>query len=243
MFCRYCGQSIAEDSVFCSYCGKNICDNANNVGASTEHKKVKSNSLSDFFIEYLPLIVRTLFYGWWKFLIYVVEAVFAVCLTALTKSKISECKSLKLKILSIIVSTFIILSSITLRIVYEVKVDIAEKDLPSYGTVLVEISYDTDYYTDYSYIGGVVYDPSTSIKVNGASDHAKITLGQTSDLEIKVNGNHESGAASDTINLHSNDFVNGTYSITKTVNVGGGISAAVEVKLRRYCTFFEVIFY
>ena len=93
------------------------------------------------------------FYGWWKFLIYVVEAVFAVCLTALTKSKISECKSLKLKILSIIVSTFIILSSITLRIVYEVKVDIAEKDLPSYGTVLVEISYDTDYYTDYSYIG------------------------------------------------------------------------------------------
>ena len=183
------------------------------------------------------------FYGWWKFLIYVVEAVFAVCLTALTKSKISECKSLKLKILSIIVSTFIILSSITLRIVYEVKVDIAEKDLPSYGTVLVEISYDTDYYTDYSYIGGVVYDPSTSIKVNGASDHAKITLGQTSDLEIKVNGNHESGAASDTINLHSNDFVNGTYSTTKTVNGGGGISAAVEVNLRRYCTFFEVIFY
>lgn len=257
MFCRYCGQSIAEDSDFCSYCGKNISNNANNAGTSTEEKIIKSNAPSGFFIEHLPLIVRTLcyaalgtflflnikmapFYGWWKFLAYVVEAAVAIYLTVLTKNKISECQSFNIKVFSIIFSIFIILSSITLRIVYEIKVDIAEKDIPSYGTILVDVSRDTDYY---SYKSGVVYDPSTSIKINGASDHAKITLGQSTNLEIKVKGNHARVSTSDTITLHSSDFINGKYSITKTVYIGSGISATVEVKLRRYCTFWEVIFY
>ncbi len=27
MFCKYCGEKIADDSVFCKYCGKNVLDN------------------------------------------------------------------------------------------------------------------------------------------------------------------------------------------------------------------------
>lgn len=180
------------------------------------------------------------FYGWWKFLAYVVEAAIAIYLTVLTKNRISESKSFNIKVLSVIFSIFIILSSITLRIVYESKVDITEKDIPRSGTILVDVSRDTDYY---SYMSGVVYNPSTSIRINGASDPTKVTLGRSTDFEIKVNGNHKSGSTSDTITLHTSDFVNGKYSITKTVYLDAGISATVEVTLRRYCTFWEVIFY
>lgn len=259
MFCRYCGKSIADDSDFCTYCGKHISTETNNTNTSIEENdgRIKTNNPSGFFAEHLSLIVMALcyialgtllffnikmapFYGWWKFLAYVVEAAIAIYLTVLTKNKISECKSFKIKVLSIVFSIFIILSSITLRIVYEAKVDVAEKDIPSDGTILVDVSRDTDYY---SYASGVVYDPSTSIKINGASDPAKITLGRSTDIKITVKGNHASGSTSDTITLYASDFVNGKYSITETVYVGSGISATVEVKLRRYCTFWEVIFY
>ncbi len=259
MFCRYCGKSIPEDSDFCTYCGKHISDEINSVNTLLEenHSRSKANIQSGFFVEHLSLIVMALcyialgtflffnikmapFYSWWKFLAYVVEAAIAIYLTVLTKNKISECKSFNIKVLSIVFSIFIILSSVTLRIVYETKVDAAEKDIPSYGTILVDVSWDTDYY---SYASGLVYDPSTSIKINGASDSAKISLGRITYLEITVKGNHASGSTSDTITLYASDFIDRKYSISKTVHVGSGISATVEVKLRRYCTFWEVIFY
>ena len=128
----------------------------------------------------------------------------------------------------------------TLRIVYESKVDMAEKDIPLSGTILVDVSSDTDYY---SYTSGLVSDPSTSISINGASDPAKITLGQQTKLDIKVKGNHKTGTTSDNITLYASVFSNGAYSITKRVYLDGGISASVKVTLRRYCTFWEVIFY
>lgn len=259
MFCRYCGKSIAEDSDFCTYCGRFISNNPNDMTPpAKETPRIKRVSVSNsFFAEHLPLIVRTLcyialgtflffnikmapFYGWWKFLAYVIEAAIAIYLTVLAKSKIAESNSFKLKLLSAIFSTLIILSSVTLRIVYESKVDMAEKDIPRSGTILVDISHDTDYY---SYTGGLVSDPSTSIRVNGASDPAKITLGQPTKLNIKVKGNLNAGTTSDTITLHNSDFTNGTYLITKRVYLDGGISATIKITLRRYCTFWEVIFY
>ncbi len=257
MYCRYCGQYIAEDIDFCPLCGRSVLNKDKDTGTSTEELFIKSNASRGFFIEHLTLIVRALcyitlviflffnikmapFHGWWKFLAYVVEAAVAIYLTVFTRDKISECQSFNIKIFSIVFSIFIIISSIMLRIVYEVKVDIAETDIPSCGEILVDISYDTDYY---SYMGGLIYNPSTSVKINGASSTAKISLGGLTNLKIKVAGNHESGSTSDTLTLHSSYFVNGTYSFTKTVSIGRGISAIVKVKLRRYCTFWEVILY
>ena len=259
MFCRYCGKAIAEDSDFCTYCGRFISDNSN-IAVSLEKKKPcnkQASALSGFFAEHLPLIVRTScyialgtflffnmkmapFYGGWKFLAYVVEAAVAIYLTVLTKERISESNSFRLKVLSVVFSVFVILSSVTLRIVYESKVDVVEKDIPRSGTILVDISRDTDYY---SYAAGLVSDPSTSININGASDPAKVTLGQPTKLDIKVKGNHKTGTTSDTITLYAPDFADGTYSITKRVYLDGGISATVKVTLRRFCTFWEVIFY
>ena len=259
MFCRYCGKSIADDSDFCTYCGKSIDYNTNNVDLSANEKlcNIKSNAPSGFFAEHLPLIVRTLcyvalgvflflnikmapLYGWWKFIAYVIEAAIATYLTVLTKNKISESNSFNIKLLSIIFSIFIILSSIVLRIIYEAKVNVAEKDIPRTGTILVEVSQDTDYY---SYTSGIVRNPSTSISINGASSPAKVTLGQLNHLSITVKGNHISGSVSDTITLYASDFEEGKYTITKKAYLYGGINATVKVTLRRYCTFWEVIFY
>lgn len=259
MFCRYCGKSIADDSEFCTYCGKFLNNNANEVTLPVKSTPPiqRANDSNNFFTEHLPLIVRALcyialgtflffnikmapFYGAWKFLAYVVEAAIAIWLAVLTKNKIAESNSFNLKLLSVIFSILIILSSVTLRIIYESKVDMAEKDIPRSGTILVDVSRDTDYY---SYTSGLVSDPSTSISINGASDAAKITLGQPTKLDIKVKGNHKTGTSSDTLTLYASDFTNGTYSITKRVYLDGGISATVKVTLRRYCTFWEVIFY
>ena len=259
MFCRYCGKSIADDSDFCTYCGKHLNNNANEVTplAKNGPSIQKADDSSSFFAEHLPLIVRTLcyialgtflffnikmapFYGAWKFFAYVIEAAIAIYLTVLTKNKIAESSSFNLKFVSVIFSTLIILSSLTLRIVYEAKVNMVEKDIPRSGTILVDVSRDTDYY---SYTIGLVSDPSTSIDINGAGDPAKITLGKPTKLDIKVKGNHKTGTTSETITLYASDFANGTYTITQRVYLDGGISATVKVTLRRYCTFWEVIFY
>lgn len=258
MYCRYCGRNIAEDSEFCTYCGKSIRDNSN-INYTTQEiiRDVKPNAPRTSFAAHLPLIVNTLcyialgtflffnikmapFYGWWKVLAYIIEAAIAICLTVLTNNKISESKFFGIKALSIIFSILIIISSITLRVVYECKVDAVEKDIPTSGTILVYVSQDTDYA---SYTGGFIHDPSTTIRINGFRNYAKVTLGRSTNLKIKVEGNGRSGSTSDTIVLQASDFVNRKYSITQTVHLDGGIRATVEVTLKRYCTFWEVIFY
>ena len=258
MYCRYCGKAIAEDSEFCTYCGRLIGDNTNTENATTEENlcNIKLNAESGCFSEYLPLIVRTLcyialgaflffnikmapFFGVWKFIAYVIEAAIVIYLTVLTKNRISESNVLSIKMMSVVFSLFIILSSFTLRIVYEYKVDAAEKDIPYSGTILVDVSQHTDFY---SYIKeGVVRNPNTSISINGHSEPAKVNLGQSNQLEITVKGNYISGTTSEVIILYASDFVNGEHSFTKTVHVSGDISATVKVELRRYCTFWEVI--
>ncbi len=259
MFCRYCGKSIAEDSDFCTYCGKSLFEKLNDTSTEKMTTSISApcKPKNNFFTNNISLLVNAScyialgvflffnikmapFYSGWKFLAYIVEAAIAIGLVVLTKRKIADSSNVSIKIVSLVFSILVILSSITLRIVYDSKVDMVERDIPSSGTILVDVGYDTDYY---SYMTGVVYDPNTSVEINGANDSAKITFGQPTKLEITVKGNHKKDSTSDTITLHSSDFTNGKYSITKSLYLEGGPSATVEVKLRRYCTFWEVIFY
>lgn len=259
MFCRYCGKSIAEDSDFCTYCGKSLYETS--IDRNTERDSTNLSTpckvRNSFFTNNISLLVKAScyialgvflyfnikmapFYGGWKFLAYIVEGAISIGLVVLTKQKIADSSYLPIKIFSLIFSIVIILSSVTLRILYDAKVDMVEKDIPSSETILVDVGYDTDYY---SYMSGVVYDSNTSVKINGANDSAKITFGKPTKLDITVKGNYKKDSTSDTITLRASDFKNGKYSITKSLYLGGGLSATVEVKLRRYCTFWEVIFY
>ena len=259
MFCRYCGKAIADDSDFCTYCGKPLFEKLNNISTEEKTRNISASykAKSNFFTNNISLLVKAFcyialgvflffnikmapFYSGWKLLAYIAEGTIAIVLTVLTKRKIADSSYMSIKMISLTFSILVILSSITLRIVYDAKVDMVEKDIPSSGTILVDVGYDTDYY---SYITGVVYDPNTSVEINGANDDAKITFGQPTKLEITVKGNQQKDSISDIITLHPSDFVNGKYTITKHLYLDGGPSASVDVKLRRYCTFWEVIFY
>lgn len=251
MFCRYCGKPIVEDSEFCTYCGKSL------YGVSTINKTENLSKFNNFFVNNISLLVKLLcytalcvflffnikmapFYSWWKFLAYIVEGAVAVGLVILTNRKIVYSSSMKFKVFSLIFSFLIILFSIVLRVIYDTKVEMAEKDVPNSGTILVDVNWDTEYY---SYISQMVYDPSTSVRVDGVGDYAKITLGEPVKLELTLKGNNQEDYRSDIITLYSSNFKNGKYIVSKSMDLGDGTSAKVDVELRRYCTFWEVIFY
>ena len=258
MYCRYCGKSISDDSVFCTHCGKplfteSVKPQTPQHTISATPLKIKSNALpknSSLFINtfaYVALGVFLLFniemapfYGGWKFIAYIAEAAFGIALVTLTKRKIAGCACIPIKVLSLILSIFIIFSSVTLRVIYDNKVDSAQKDIPKLGTILVDINCDTDYY---SYMSSVVYDPSTSVIIDGSNNIAKIEFGIPFYLEIVCRGNHEKVETGTTLTLYPHDFENGEYSITKTVYIEDGLLATIKVALKRVCTFWDVIFY
>ena len=258
MFCRYCGKAIAEDSEFCTYCGKSLTGTATIEKAKTNSKIVSLfKTVGNFVLNNISLFVMTFgyialgvflifnmkmspFYGGWKFLAYLAEGAIAIALLVLTKRKIAECSLLPIQILSLVFSVLVIFSSISLRIVYDAKVDAAKKDIPNYGSVLIDIDRDTDYY---AYSVGMVYDPHTSVKLDGKSDISKIDFGKPMQLEIECKGNGKKGTKSETITFSPSDFKNGEYTITKSVYIEGGLSATIEITFKRICTFWEVIFY
>ena len=258
MFCRYCGKSIEGDSEFCSYCGKSLATSADG-GKGGVCKQIHSinQKAGCFFTQHISLIVKTLcyialgvflffnikmapFFGFQKFIAYIAEGAIAIFLVVLTNKKIAENPSFALKILSIICSLLLIISSIGLRIIYDSKVDIALRDIPNSGTILVDIHHDTDYY---SYSGGLVYGPHTSVELNGVNDITEITIGEPIQLEIECRSNYKTGTASDTITLYASDFKNGDFSITKKIYYEDGLQATIKVTLERTCTFWDVVFY
>ena len=103
MFCRYCGKSIADDSDFCTYCGKALHSGTGSPLPAEKTEKDKTGhkyhyNRLDFFMMalcYLALgiflflnVKMAPFYGGWKFLAYILEAVLAIFLTWVTKEKI-----------------------------------------------------------------------------------------------------------------------------------------------------------
>lgn len=264
MYCRYCGKTIADDSVFCTYCGKLTSSpfDGNCTGETNSSTYNNNKTKRNVMARHGPLIVKTLcyialgvflifnikmapFYGWWKFLAYIVEAVIAICLTNLVKNNISQRSSWVAKSFVVLVSMVVITSSIFLRILYDSKVERVEYDVPNSGAILIEISEDTDYYSRsyFSYSGGLVYDPSTSVLINGTTHSTQIEMGQPLQLEVTVEGNGKSASANDTISLYATDFKNGKYTLIKEMYLKDGISAEVTITIRRYCTFWDVILY
>lgn len=251
MFCRYCGKTIADDSDFCTYCGKSL--NASNSLAEPapkeKPKKTYHYTNLDFYMIalcYLALgiflffnIKMAPFYGGWKFLAYIVEAAIAIFLTWVVKEKLEGFAPSKIKICSIVLSVLVIISSISLRVIYESKVEAAEADMPKSGPIIVDISRKVEYS---SYGGGVVYDPETSVEIDGASDITEITLGKPFTLEIECEGNNKRDNMSETLTLTASNFRNGIYTTTKMLYLGG-IRTEVKITLERVCTFWDVIFY
>ena len=254
MYCRFCGNSIANDSDFCTYCGRLLGTSSTapkmaETAIPIKPQKRYHHTKTDLFMMafcYLALgvflflnIKMAPFYGWLKFLAYIVEAAVAIFLTWFTKEKLEGFCTHKIKICSIVLSILVIISSVGLRIVYENKVEIAEADIPKSGTVLVSIRRDVEHS---SYAGGWIRDPETTIKVNGQSGKAEITFGEPFTLEINTSGSNLRDSSKETLTLNSSHFKKGTYQFTRTLRLGY-INVKVDITMKRICTFWDVIFY
>lgn len=251
MFCRYCGKTIADDSDFCTYCGKSLSTSAS-PAKSTQiempQKKYIHTKLDSYMVAicYLALgiflffnIKMAPFYGGWKFLAYIVEAAIAIFLTWVVKEKLEGFASPKIKILSIVISLLVIISSISLRVVYKNKVETALADIPNTGKVLVDISDDVEYS---SFSAGLVHKAGSSVEIDGTGDITYITLGKPFTLDVQCKGNGKRDTTSDILALNASDFQNGKYIITKHLSLGA-IFAEVTITFERTCTFWDVIFY
>ena len=179
------------------------------------------------------------FYGGWKFLAYIVEAAVAIFLTWVVKEKLEGFAPPKIKMLSIVLSLLVILSSISLRVVYENKVEMALADIPNTGKILVDISDDVEYS---SFSAGLVHKASSSVEIDGTGDITYITLGKPFTLDVLCKGNGKRDTISDMLTLNASDFSNGKHTITKHLSLGA-VFAEVTVTLERTCTFWDVIFY
>lgn len=252
--CKYCGKSIDGNSSFCRYCGKSTIVSADEVTPADSADHGSRPSVSK---EKLPLILTALchislgvflilnikmapFHGTAKVLAYIAEAILAIYLTILAKRKLSCSPSPRVIRTVIAVSLTVIIVSVGLRIVYNSKVEMAEKDMPQSGTILVEISENTAYYATQHFIKR----PHTTVEINGSEDRAELTLGEPIELVIQCSGtNIGRDHIRETITIDADDFKNGSISFVKTVSISSYTTANVTVTLRRYCTFWSVIFH
>ena len=245
MLCTHCGKDIDDNSTFCRYCGKTVTDSA----YEPNHQKNPAQSplllavlCNISLVIFLILNIKMApFHGSAKVIAYLAEGIAAVYLTQLAKRKLSHHPSPRLIRTVIAICSVVILISFGLRIVYNVKVDAAEKDFPRSGTILVEIDESTSYHASQHFIS----HPNTTVKINGSKKNAALQLGEPVELMIKCSGrNIGSGYIQEAITLDADDFTNDcSATLSKTVTISKYTAATVTVTLKRYCSFWSVIFH
>lgn len=261
MFCRSCGKAVEDDSEFCPYCGKKQVT----TETSSYQREIKSTHNIDIFT--LKTIASIVFYvGIIGFLIllfkiapgvgnktvlsYVVIAAITITLAIIVHKIRGKNLTKKRQIIAIIFGLLLLIPSITLRIVYETKVDGVAANIPSSGTVCVQVKLDEEFYS--YYYEGMVREPYSYITIDGrrydGTTEFLIDMGKQYTVQIGAGYEGRSGVASssasgkitDTITLSPTNLRSG-YTATKQVNLDGGY-ANVTINLVRVCTFWEVIF-
>ena len=274
MFCRFCGQKIMDDSTFCAYCGKNVSIIPNDKDTikrrrakhvpqphnlQNHYKRLSSGISLDSLqegtgiVSIVSLIIFLLFnikmapsYGWRKVLIYFITSGIVLGITVLLKKVILPNGSKSICSVFLVLSILTIIFTITLRIVYECKVDSVTTNIPSNGDIILHVSNDTTYYNNTG--TGTIRDPSTSIRIGDTwiedSGSLKVTLGEEYSLRISSGGSGHYGHIEEQITFRNNSFSTGEYIITKQIYIDDGPASLAKVKLSfsRYCTFWEVIF-
>lgn len=269
MFCRFCGKSILEDSIFCPFCGKAVEEvnpRDNNVNPELKfsdeeyYKRKASQQAGELLISktkiicYIALGVFLLFnikmapsYGLLKFLCYVITSGIAIGLVTLFRKKVLTGKKKILYIITLFVSIIVILGSISLRIVYESKVDSVTTKIPSSGEIVLLLSEKTEFYNDTG--TGMIRNPSTSVRIGDkwyeGGDKIPVLLNKEYSLRVGSGGSGSGGYIDSSITFRKSSFMNGEYIITKDVYITSGPASMAEVNLifKRYCTFWEVVLY
>ncbi len=260
MFCRFCGKAIQEDSEFCPYCGKVLGIQQTNFATST-HKPditpIDIHTLSKLssICFYVGIIVFYILFpkmspgtGGFAYIIYIGSAGLVLATAVIVNKIRGKAHTRKMQFVALVFGLFLLLSSLTLRIIYECKVDDAVADIPKSGTVHLDVKIDEEFYS--YYYEGLVRDPYSRITIDGQEDSpihielnqaytAKITAGYAGRSGVAASA--ASGSTSKRITFTQSNLQNG-YTMLERVSLGGGF-AEVTVKFKRICTFWEVIFY
>ena len=258
MFCRFCGKSIQEDSDFCPYCGKpqramqNIAPVKRPMIDGIDISIVATISSAVFYVGIVVFLILFIKMapgiGTSKIVAYIIGATITIVGAAVVNKIRNKKYTKKRQLVALVFGLLLLIPSITLRIVYECKVDAAVADIPKSGTVCVEIEIDEEFYS--YYYEGMVREPYSRIILDGQRDstmyvelskpyNAKIVAGYAG--RSGVADSSASGSTEKTITFTQEKLSKG-YTITEQVPIDGGY-ADVTVNFKRICTFWEVIFY
>lgn len=265
MFCRFCGKAIQEDSEFCPYCGKA-------QGATPKHHTTKRPAPAIKFPKFdcidiftLEIIASICFYigiigflilfmtmapgiGVDKFIAYIIGAAITIVSAVIVHKIRSKEFTKKRQLVALVFGLLLLIPSITLRIVYECKVDTAVADIPKSGTVCIGVDTDAEFY---SYYGeGMIRNPYSRITFDGHNGNT-LYVDLNKPYTAKISAGHEgrsgvalssaSGSKEKTVTFTQSNLRNG-YTFSESVSMSGG-SATVTVKVKRICTFWDVILY
>ncbi len=265
MFCRFCGKAIQENSEFCPYCGKA-------QGATTKHPTPKRPAPTIKFPKFdgidiftLEIIASICFYvgiigflilfmkmapgiGGNKFIAYIIGAAITIVAAVIVHKIRNKEFTKKRQLVALVFGLLLLIPSITLRIVYECKVDAAVADIPKSGTVCIEIDTDAEFYSFYG--EGLIRNPYSKISFDGHSANT-LYVDLNKPYTAKISAGHEgrsgvasssaSGSKEKTVTFTQANLRNG-YTFNENVSISGG-HANVTVKIKRICTFWDVIFY
>lgn len=264
MFCRFCGKAIKDDSVFCPCCGKaQESESENRATPKIEipkTKKIDTFTLSTIasICFYLGIIVFLILFmkmapgvGGEQFLSYLKGATLMIVVAVIIDKIRKKSFTKKRQMVALVFGLLLLIPSLTLRIVYESKVDAAVADIPKSGTVCVRVRLDEEFYSYYK--SGSVREPYSYISIDGHKFSGTSTfavelnqayttkIGAGYEGEVRVASSSASGSINKTITFTQSNLQNG-YSIQEKVPMGSGY-AEVTIKFERVCTFWEVIFY
>lgn len=267
-FCPFCGKLLDEtkETRLAIKRDSSLEKTCDHMGKSDyAYYKKRANSIASYPLQkttqivcYIALAVFLFFnikmapmYGWAKFFCYLGTAAIAIGVIVLFNKKVFIGESKKAYMLCLVLAVITIIASISLRIIYESKVDYVERQIPSDGHIYLTFSEETEYYNSTG--TGVINNPSTNIRIGEkwykSGDIISVDLSKNYSLRVKVSGGVigalVSGYTDGMVVFRSKLFPNGKYNLSKTIYFLSGPASMAEVDLtfKRFCTFWEVIFY
>ncbi len=187
----------------------------------------------------------------WKIISYVVIAAITIVAAFVVNTLREKKFTYKRQLIALAFGLLLLIPAMTLRVVYECKVDATIADIPNSGFVYVKVKLDEEFYSKNS--SGMIRRPYSYITIDGDQIDGKGTL----KIELnkryltKIGAGHDGlygevepydfGSKNKNITFTQNDLLDG-LTITEKVSLKNGY-ANVTVEFERVCTFWEVIFY
>ena len=255
MKCHYCEEQIRDGSEVCPYCGKQqrVSAPCQNLSSEESRREEKRGSLAYLGVGVAVLTYLILLFKMVSGVIgYLLGCVILVgVLVSITKIK-NKVKSKTYCTVLIVLSSLLLVATIGLRIVYEAKVEKAEADIPTEGTVRLKVTMDEEF-TSPIY-EGMVRDPYSYLTIGNqkyeGTSVVTVILNEAYPIEIAAGHGGRTGVAGsletgllETSICFTADMLEKGVSNTYSVALSGYSTAKVTICFERVCSFWDVIFY